>query len=458
LFVITIFSPLTKTMPLNQRFYSLDIFRGATVALMILVNNPGSWSHIYAPLEHAPWHGCTPTDLVFPFFLFAVGNALAFVLPRLEQAGTSAVLQKVVRRTLLIFAIGLFLNWSPFIKWQDGALVFKHWVDPANPETGIRILGVLQRIALSYFFASLIVYFFKIRGAVVISILLLVGYWGLCFVLDNPMERYSLVGYFGTRLDMAILHIPHMYKGEGVPFDPEGLASTLTAIVQVICGYFVGYYIRQKGKTWEMLSTLFVAGAVLIVGGLIWDLVFPINKKIWTSSYVLYTTGLATSILGILIYLVELKKLHEQKSRFSSSGIYILAAVVNVALILFTWLVLKRPFISVLFAFPIATFFIFVFAGNHFSKFFDVFGKNALFIFFLSGFLPRILGLLRWTDHVSADGKKVYTSAFAWFNQTICEPVSENLKIGSLMYALCMILFYWVIVYWLDKKKIYIKV
>src|SRR5688500_18392619 len=141
---------------MSQRFYSLDVFRGATVALMILVNNPGSWSHIYSPLEHAPWHGCTPTDLVFPFFLFAVGNALAFVMPRLEEAGTAAFLRKVVTRTLLIFAIGLFLNWSPFLKWDAGMLVFKHWVDPENPASGIRIPGVLQRIALCYFFASLI--------------------------------------------------------------------------------------------------------------------------------------------------------------------------------------------------------------------------------------------------------------------------------------------------------------
>src|SRR5688572_11301144 len=139
---------------------------------MILVNNPGSWENIYGPLKHAPWHGCTPTDLVFPFFLFAVGNAMAFVMPRLEAAGTSAFLRKVITRSLIIFAVGLFLNWSPFVRWDDhGALVFKNWVDPNNPNSGIRILGVLQRIAISYFFASLIIYFLKIRGALVTSFL-----------------------------------------------------------------------------------------------------------------------------------------------------------------------------------------------------------------------------------------------------------------------------------------------
>src|SRR6266508_2008751 len=139
---------------------------------MILVNNPGSWGHIYAPLEHAPWHGLTPTDLVFPFFLFAVGNAMSFVMPRLEAAGTAAFLKKVITRSFLIFVIGFFLNWSPFIRWDDDHLVFKAWeyTNASGTIVGIRILGVLQRIALSYFFASLIIYFFKIRGAFVSTV------------------------------------------------------------------------------------------------------------------------------------------------------------------------------------------------------------------------------------------------------------------------------------------------
>ncbi|AXY78780.1 DUF5009 domain-containing protein [Paraflavitalea soli] len=398
---------------MTQRFYSLDVFRGATVALMILVNNPGSWGHIYAPLEHAPWHGCTPTDLVFPFFLFAVGNAMSFVMPRLEAAGTSAFLKKVFTRTLLIFAIGLFLNWAPFIRWVDGALVSRPWADPiveGRTPSGVRILGVLQRIALSYCFASLIVYFFKIRGAFFTCIILLLGYWVMC-LLGNPADPFSLQGYFGTQVDKDILGIAHMYKGEGIPFDPEGITSTLTSIVQVIFGYFVGHYIQQKGKTYDMLTHLFVAGSLLIFAGFAWDMVFPINKKIWTSSFVLYTTGLAIFVLSLLIFLIEFKKVHEQRGVTKSL-----------------------------------------------SKFFDVFGKNPLFIFVLSGFLPRLLGLFRWVDHLSENGKPVYTSAFPWFYEHVCKPVSENLKNGSLLYALCMIAFYWSIVYWLDKKKIYIKV
>lgn len=389
---------------MNQRFYSLDVFRGATVALMILVNNPGSWSHIYAPLEHASWHGLTPTDLVFPFFLFAVGNAMAFVMPKLEAAGTATFFQKVIKRTLLIFAIGLFLNWSPFIRWDGDTLVFKQWVNSTNPESGIRILGVLQRIALCYFFAAIIVYFLKYKGAFVAGIALLSLYWVLC-LLGNPTDPFSLQGWFGTAIDKNILGVAHMYKGEGVPFDPEGIMSTLPAITQVIFGYLAGHYIQQKGKSFEMISGLFVVSGVLLFTGFCWDMIFPINKKIWTSSYVAYTTGLAIFILCILMYLIEFKN----------------------------W---KGPI----------------------TTFFDVFGKNPLFIFVLSGFLPRLLGLFRWVDHTDAAGKKIYTSALPWLWDHVCAPVSENLKAGSLLYALLMIVFYWLIVYWMDKKKIYIRV
>ncbi len=383
---------------MNQRYYSLDVFRGATVALMILVNNPGTWSHIYSPLEHATWHGCTPTDLVFPFFLFAVGNAMAFVMPRFEQAGPAVFWRKVIKRTLLIFLIGLLLNWSPFVKWDGNSLVGKAWEN-------IRIMGVLQRIALCYFFGSVIVFYGKTKGAFVISGILLLVYWFICNWLGAPGDPYSLQGYFGTAFDKSIVGISHMYRGEGVAFDPEGLASTPAAIVQVVFGFMVGQYIQQKGKNYEMLANLLIAGVVLVFAGFCWDMVFPVNKKIWTSSYVLYTTGLAMLVIGTLIYLVEFK---------SVKG---------------TW-----------------------------SKFFDVFGKNPLFIFVLSGFLPRVLALIRWTDHLDDAGQKVYTSPFPWFYNHVCKDIAADLRVGSLVYALITIAFYWLIVYLLDKRKIYIKV
>ena len=362
---------------MKERYYSLDVFRGATVALMILVNNPGSWAHIYDPLEHAPWHGCTPTDLVFPFFLFAVGNAMAFVMPRFEEAGPALFWKKVLKRTLLIFAIGLFLNWSPFVKWDGENLIFKVWEN-------VRILGVLQRIAIAYFLASVIVFYAKARGAYVIGAIILLIYWFICLIAGSAGDPFSLSGWFGTNIDIHILGISHMYKGEGVAFDPEGLASAAPAIVQVIFGFLVGQYIQQKGKNFEMLTGLMIAGLVIVFSGYCWDMVFPINKKIWTSSYVLYTSGLGILTLSSLIYLIEFKSIRG------------------------TW-----------------------------SKFFDVFGKNPLFIFVLSGFLPRILALLRWVDHIDGTtGKKVYTSAFPWFYENVCKNVATDLRVGSLVYAL----------------------
>jgi predicted acyltransferase len=383
---------------MNQRFYSLDVFRGTTVALMILVNNPGSWSHIFPPLEHASWHGCTPTDLVFPFFLFAVGNAMAFVMPRLEER--DIFWQKIIKRTLIIFAIGLFLNWFPFIKYNDaGAVVGK-------PFENLRIFGVLQRIAVCYFFASVLVHFFKVRGAFVVSAALLLLYWFLC-VAANPADPFSIKGWFGTAIDKAVLGEKHLYHGEGIAFDPEGLMSTFAAIVQVVLGYLAGNYIIQKGKTPEMLNGLFVAGCVLVFTGFCWDMVFPINKKIWTSSYTVYTTGLALLILSLLIYLIEFKN--------SRGG----------------W-----------------------------SRFFDVFGKNALFIFALSGIIPRLSGLVRIPAGSNpVTGKQNYTSVLGWFYEHACKPLFPSKpEAGSLMYALCFIAMMWFLAWLLDRKKIYIKV
>ncbi len=391
---------------LQQRFYSLDVFRGATVCLMILVNNPGSWSHIYDPLEHAPWHGLTPTDLVFPFFLFAVGNAMAFVMPRLQAQGDAIFWKKVIKRTLLIFLIGLFLNWWPFVRWSEGELIFRPWVNPENVDSGVRIMGVLQRIALCYFFAAILVYYLKPAKVFVVSLILLLAYWLIC-LFGNIDDPYSLTGWFGTRWDMAILNKAHLYKGEGVAFDPEGLASTLPAVVQVVFGYLVGYYIQQKSKQaqvtaqgnnhlFPMITGLFVMSVALLVTGFCWDTVFPINKKIWTSSYTIYTTGLATMTIATMIYLIEIKGI--------KGGL---------------------------------------------ARFFDVFGKNALFVFALSAFLPKGLALIKF-----ADGSNPWN----WLYKKVLIHIPGAPENGSLAYALCVITFMWAICYVLDKKRIYIKV
>ncbi|HQW92207.1 MAG TPA: DUF5009 domain-containing protein [Ferruginibacter sp.] len=384
---------------MNQRFYSLDVFRGATVALMILVNNPGSWGHIFPPLKHAGWHGVTPTDLVFPFFLFAVGNAMAFVMPKLDAGGEKVFWKKIIKRSLLIFFIGVFLNWFPFIKYDDaGNFIIK-------PFENLRIFGVLQRIAISYFFAAIIVHYFKVRGSFVVGMFLLLGYWFLC-VAANPSDPFSLEGWFGTQIDKTLIGEKHMYHGEGIAFDPEGLMNSIAAIVQVILGYLVGNYIVQKGKTAEMLNGLFVAGCVLVFTGLCWDTVFPFNKKIWTSSYTIYTTGLALLILSVMIWLIEFK---------GSKG----------------W----------------------------WSRFFDVFGKNALFIFAMSALIPKTLWLIRISNGVTEAGKAKFLNPLSWFYETICKPIlPADPRIGSLIYALCFIGMMWFLAWVLDKKKIYIKV
>lgn len=400
-------SSATKFCRLNQRFYSLDVFRGATVCLMILVNNPGSWAHIYAPLDHAKWHGLTPTDLVFPFFLFAVGNALSFVMPKLEAGGDAVFWKKVLKRSLLIFGIGLFLTWWPFVKWTDTGLVFKQWAyaDAKGIPQGVRILGVLARIAICYFFASVIIYYLKARAAFLVGLILLLLYWALCFLLGDKGDPYSMTGWFGNKVDRAVLGLAHIYKGEKIPFDPEGIMSTLPAIVQVIFGYLVGDYIQKKGKNFEMLTGLFVAGVAFILTGFCWDMVFPINKKIWTSSYTIYTTGLAIITIATMIYLIEFKNVKG-------------------------WL----------------------------SRFFDVFGKNALFVFALSAFLPKGLALIRIANGVNAKGETQYINPWNWLYQKVLINIPGDPKIGSLLYALCVITLMWAICWWMDKKKIYVKV
>lgn len=413
---------------MKQRYYSLDVFRGATVCLMILVNNPGSWSYIYSPLEHAGWHGLTPTDLVFPFFLFAVGNALAFVMPRFEEKGDAYFWKKIVRRTLLIYGIGLFLNWWPFVRWENDEIVVNGWtwINAGGKIVGVRVLGVLQRIAICYFFASIIVYYLKVRGAFLVGLILLLLYWLLTYTLGDAADPYSKAGFFGNSIDEKILTLPHMYSGEpytiqGVvhPFDPEGLMSTIPAIVNVIFGFLVGDYIRKRGKhieqmtdhavkgfeIYQTLTILFIASVAFMVAGYVWDLSFPVNKRIWTSSYVMLSTGMAIAILCSMIYAIEVKGIRN-------------------------WL----------------------------TRFFDVFGKNALFVFALSAFLPRGLRLIRIPNGWDKQGHPVYLSPWNWPYEKIYRNIPGDPRIGSLFFALTVIFFMWLVCYWLDKKKIYIRV
>ena len=382
------------------RSLALDALRGGAVALMILVNNPGSWQHLFAPLAHAPWHGCTPTDLVFPFFLFAVGASLAFTLPAMGAAFWA----KVGQRAALIFAIGLFLNASPFVRWNaEGELVLRS-------VESLRIMGVLQRIALAYFCAAVIVRGFGARGALRVAAALLLGYWAACVAFGGA-DPYSLEGFFGTALDRALLGPSHLYQGEGVAFDPEGLASTVPAVAQVLLGHAAGRLIARRAPDAALVARLFSWACVLLLLGFAWQWWMPLNKKLWTSSYVLHTTGLAMMLLAAFIHLIDIRK-HPPE--------------------LAGW-----------------------------ATFFEVFGKNPLFVFVLSGFVPRVLALLRWQDGTGAEGQPLWTSPLPWVYKTLFAPVGQwagDPRLGSFLFAVANLCLYALLAWWLDRRRIYIRV
>ncbi|MCC3430886.1 MAG: DUF1624 domain-containing protein, partial [Microcoleus sp. PH2017_04_SCI_O_A] len=249
-----------------MRLKSLDVFRGIAIASMILVNNPGSWKQVYPPLDHAEWHGCTPTDLVFPFFLFIVGCAMSFSLSKYTETTTKIetnIYWRIARRAAILFVLGLLLNTSSIALdvLLNGA--------PVENFGKIRIMGVLQRIGLAYFISAIAIY------------------WGVLFVFAvGGYTEYALTpeGYLGGYVDRLILGSQHLYKGG--PFDPEGLLSTLPAVVTVLSGYFTGEWLRvQPIKTRTSLN-LVISGLCCLVIGHLWGFLFPINKQLWTSSFV----------------------------------------------------------------------------------------------------------------------------------------------------------------------------
>lgn len=290
---------MNDSKPFKERYLSLDVLRGLTIALMIVVNNAGDWKAIYAPFEHSVWNGFTLTDLVFPTFLFVVGNALSFSMRKFEKSDPSIFLSKVFKRTLLIFVIGVFLNGFPYVNWVDNQLVFKNLAD-------IRVWGVLQRIAVCYCIASLLIYYFKQRTVAAISAILLLGYWFIMYHFGSHPDPFSLENNASAKLDLLYLPAKNLYHGFGIPFDPEGLLSTLPAVVNVIAGFFVGKFIQTSGNNTNTIKKLIACGIGLAIIALLWDILFPINKPIWTSSYVLFSTGLDMLLLAVLMYAIEI--------------------------------------------------------------------------------------------------------------------------------------------------------
>lgn len=374
----------------SQRFIALDVFRGMTICFMIIVNTPGSGADPFPPLEHAGWHGFTPTDLVFPSFLFAVGNAMSFSLERYRQMGTQAFFSKVIRRTLLIFLLGYLMYWFPFFRLDASGHVI------GAPIRNTRIMGVLQRIALCYFFGSLLIYYFRKKTVITITVILLVLYWLILLLFGDQAQPFSLLGNAELHFDKWLMGVHHLYHGEGLPFDPEGWLSTIPAIGNVVAGYYTGVYIRENGKNFETLAKLMLWGSLFIFIALWWNMVFPINKKLWTSTFVLLTSGIDLLLISALIYVIEMNE------RF--------------------W--------------------------KGWTQFFIIFGKNPLFIYLLSELLVTVLFMIRI-------GKT--QSFFSWINKVFFQVIAPG-AVGSLLFALCYMLFCWCIGWILNKRKIYVKV
>jgi predicted acyltransferase len=366
------------------RLVSLDVFRGITIAGMVLVNNPGTWSSIYWPLQHAEWHGWTPTDLVFPFFLFIVGVSITLAFARRVEEGSVKrdLYLKVIKRSAIIFGLGLFLNGFPY--FQLGT---------------IRIAGVLQRIAICYLIASLIFLTTKIRTQVLIAVALLIIY---CLV----MTRLAAPGYapgdlskegsIASFVDRVLLGA-HIWR-QGKVYDPEGLLSTIPAVVTTLFGILTGYWLRSERTQVEKVVGMFVAGAVGVALGWAWNPFFPINKALWTSSYVLFTTGLALQFLALCYWVIDIKGYRR-------------------------W------------AWP-----------------FEVFGVNALALFVGSGLMVKLMGLIKLDR---GDGTQISSQGwiFRKFFLSWAAPIN-----ASLFYAIAFILFWLFLMWLLYRKRIYIKV
>ncbi len=277
-------------MDTTKRLQALDVFRGLTIALMILVNCPGSWETTYRALLHAEWHGNTPTDEVFPFFLFIVGIAITFSLTKRKAAGEN-VYKKILTRTLWIVGIGVFLNGAPGFDLAT-------W----------RIPGVLTRIGIVYGICSVIFMKTSIRQQFWIAIGCLLGYWALLTLVPVPGQGFASLEPgqdLGAWLDRTIFG-NHLWS-QSKTWDPEGLLSTIPSIATCIAGILTGDWVRRKMEDVDKWSALFAVGFLLFLVGLLWGEVFPINKKLWTSSYVLFHSGLALLTLATIWWLVDVK-------------------------------------------------------------------------------------------------------------------------------------------------------
>jgi len=305
-------------MDKKERLLSIDVLRGMTIFFMIIVNTPGSFKYAYAPLRHASWNGCTPTDLVFPFFVFIVGLSMSYSFKKYEGS-PNAALGKILRRTILIFLVGLLLNWFPFFT--------KSLAD-------LRIFGVLQRIALAYGVGASAVVLLKESHIIKLLFLILAGYWAL-LIFGGGVDPLTLENNLVRSIDLLLFGEDHLYTGYGIPFDPEGLLSTIPAVGTVLVGYLSGRMIQKHESHLAKIRNLLVFGGVSIALGLVWSWIgFPINKPLWSSSYVLFAGGLAMLLLAALMWLIDVKGLKNWTYVFRVFGLNPLISYVLSGLII----------------------------------------------------------------------------------------------------------------------------
>jgi predicted acyltransferase len=367
---------------MNQRQLAIDFVRGFTIALMMVVNNPGTWGAVYPPLLHASWHGCTLTDLVFPFFLFIVGSSMWFSMEK-QQAGLSTpLLWKILKRGGLLVLIGLLLAKYPFF--------FENWPNWRFP-------GVLQRIGLCYIFGALAVVTLSFRAVQILGCTLLLAYWAALYFY-YPTDPYALESNLVRSIDLAILGAGHIWKGKGIPFDPEGLFSAIPAVVTLLLGWWAGRIIGQNPKETSYQKVL-LTGAALTVVGYAWGLVFPLNKYLWTSSFVLYTGGLAMLLLGAAIYVLDVKR----------------------------W--------------------------QRWAQFFLIYGANPLFAYVLAGVLVKTALQIKWPDAARPSGT---VNLYQILYERSWGSVFEG-KFGSMLFAISFCIFIWLFCLALYRKRIFIK-
>ena len=385
-----------------QRLLALDILRGITIAGMLLVNNPGSWGHIYAPLEHASWNGLTPTDLVFPFFMFIMGVSTYFSLKKYDFRLSHKAALKILRRTVVIFAIGLGIAWlarflrgvtSPDVSFWEAVMNFDQ----------IRILGVMPRLALCYGIGSLLALWtgrkrlpWLIGGLLVLYAIILLSGDGFAFASHNIIAR----------VDKAVLGHAHMYAdtvdGVTLKFDPEGLLSTIPSIAHMLIGFCCGGMILTVKDNTERINRLFIVGTILTFSGFLLDFGMPINKKVWSPTFVLTTCGLAASFLGLLIWIIDIKGYRK-------------------------W-----------------------------CRFFEAYGVNPLFMYVFGSVLSLLISFIKVP---SASTQSGMISIKGWLYQDIMMPVAgDDATLASLLFALTFVIATWCVGNILYKNKIYIKI